>query len=146
MNFSQIAKIGASAAQGGLQGYANSTRPQQQGNGASPQAALLPAIMAYRKRRMMQQKAQQPNGQFDPNAPIDPLQQTDDSNFIDPMPQPPGPPMIGDGMSTPFKDGGVVNKPTYALLGEDGPEMVVPLNDCKDNRVPRYAAQMNYRR
>jgi hypothetical protein len=32
-------------------------------------------------------------------------------------------------------NGGVVNKPTTALLGEDGPEMVVPLNRRPGNRV-----------
>jgi hypothetical protein len=31
--------------------------------------------------------------------------------------------------------GGVVNKPTTALLGEDGPEMVVPLNRRPGNKV-----------
>jgi len=29
---------------------------------------------------------------------------------------------------TPFAEGGIVRKPTFALIGEDGPEAVIPLN------------------
>lgn len=71
-----------------------------------------------------------------------------------PMPPPGGGPPPGAGPTPPVNPypglgddddnenpdqrmatGGIVNKPTTALLGEDGPEMVVPLNRQPGNKV-----------
>jgi hypothetical protein len=42
--------------------------------------------------------------------------------------------------ATPFAKGGVVTKPTLAIVGEDGPEAIVPLSKPKDaKRVSREA-------
>lgn len=46
-----------------------------------------------------------------------------------------------------FAQGGVVDKPTTAIIGEDGPEMVVPLSGRPDAKVsPRNLPMMNYGR
>jgi hypothetical protein len=46
-----------------------------------------------------------------------------------------------------FAQGQIVDKPTTALLGEDGPEAVIPLNGRPDAKVSTAnIPQMNYRR
>lgn len=67
-----------------------------------------------------------------------------------PAGQPGMPPVQSDMMSAPMDQSGgmaggrVVSKPTVALLGEKGPEAVVPMNSNKDNKV-RPAALMGRR-
>lgn len=39
---------------------------------------------------------------------------------------------------TPFAMGGLVTSPTLALLGEAGPEMVIPLSSKKKRKVSKY--------
>ncbi len=46
----------------------------------------------------------------------------------------------------PMAQGRVVDKPTTALIGEDGPEMVVPLGGRPDAKVSTGNLKMNYRR
>ena len=38
----------------------------------------------------------------------------------------------------PMALGGLVNQPTFALLGESGPELVVPVSSKKKRKVSRY--------
>lgn len=70
-----------------------------------------------------------------------------------PYPRPPvpqGDQNSGSGMAAngqAFAQGGVVDKPTTAIIGEDGPEMVIPLSGRADAKVsPRNIPQMNYGR
>lgn len=68
-------------------------------------------------------------------------------------PTPPSPPSPYDPATTgagsqPMANGGVVTKPTTALIGEDGPEMVVPLTHRPNAKVSmaNVAPRMNYGR
>lgn len=59
----------------------------------------------------------------------------------------PGTPPIMDTSGQQFGSGGIVDRPTTAIIGEDGPEMVVPLSGRPDAKVsPRNIPQMNYGR
>jgi hypothetical protein len=61
-----------------------------------------------------------------------------------PMGPPPGPPMMGPPPGPPglppgipsLAQGGIVTQPTVALIGEAGPEAVVPLRDNADPSYP----------
>jgi hypothetical protein len=143
----------AGAIAGGMRGYEaaqgrNIPGPSQNG-----------LLMKYRNRR--QQQAQQqadaqsqggiPQGSIPPPMPI--------STDVGPAPQvgaypsqPAAPPP--NQYSDPFQrrgqpmaQGRIVDKPTTALLGEDGPEAVIPLNGRPDAKVSvANLPQMNYRR
>ena len=41
----------------------------------------------------------------------------------------------------PMAMGGLVSQPTFALLGESGPEMVVPISQKKKRKVSKYQKQ-----
>jgi hypothetical protein len=66
-------------------------------------------------------------------------QDTEGNQYQDPFGVPPRQQQMARGR--------IVDKPTTALLGEDGPEAVVPLNGRPDARVsPRILPKMNYGR
>lgn len=109
------------------------------GNAGMAQQAgrSIGTMMNYRRRKPIV-PGQQPQQTQDPNQ-----QGNFPGGYIDPSYDNP----MQMQAPQPFRDGGIVDKPTYAVLGEDGPEMVIPLTDRKDNRVPSYtAARMCYRR
>src|SRR5215467_9161152 len=53
-----------------------------------------------------------------------------------PLTGPPRPPMMPPPGVRPMASGGVVTQPTLALIGEAGPEAVVPLDDYKPPALP----------
>lgn len=93
-----------------------------------------------------------PQGGMPPPGPMSPMAAPPMNPYQNPYPQ--RPPMVDQppGMGMPaggqqFAQGGIVDKPTTAIIGEDGPEMVVPLSGRPDAKVsPRNIPQMNYGR
>lgn len=61
-----------------------------------------------------------------------------------PPPGGPPPPGAGPGGMPAFGDGGVVTKPTVALIGEKGPEVVVPLAQSKTTVASYLANKYGY--
>ncbi|WP_214720727.1 transglycosylase SLT domain-containing protein [Exiguobacterium sp. s192] len=43
--------------------------------------------------------------------------------------------MIGGGAYLPYKNGGIINRPHMGLVGEDGPEAIIPLSPSKRGRA-----------
>ncbi len=165
MSWSDIARGVA----GGLGGYeAVQGRPvppqqQQQNSGGGANGGLL---MKYLDRqRANQQKgrvmgqAQAPTPMPSPMSntlsapPMQPDAQMGDSQPVTPPQNQQYQPLGGAAplplayrQGRPMAQGQVVTKPTTALLGEDGPEMVVPLNGRPDAKVSTGNLGMNYAR
>lgn len=76
---------------------------------------------------------------FRPGIPAAPAPNRVQNPFGEPPNNPPSPPAFGQGT--------VVDRPTTAILGEDGPEAVIPLNGRPDAKVSTAnLPRMNYRR
>lgn len=91
-----------------------------------------------------------PQGMQIPGSPTPPMvpppsmtpPMTQQGQYGNPYPRTPP---VMDGQR--FASGGVVDKPTTAIIGEDGPEMVIPLSGRADARVsPRNVPGMSYGR
>lgn len=153
-----------SAAGGALQGYSGG---QQQRPPAPGQRRDQGALMQYLRRKVNPVSGAP---QTDPGLPPDGMQvpmgippSVGGPPSIAPPPQNPyqnpyprRPPMQMQGepdqsatsaYGQQFAEGGIVDHPTTAIIGEDGPEMVVPLSGRPDAKVsPRNLPQMNYGR
>lgn len=122
----------------------------QQAQGAAPNMGAPPPAMPARPNPGAQ--GAQPIGpdRSNPIGSTPPIPGAQSNMSPLPAGQPGMPPAQSDMMSAPMDQSGgmaggrVVSKPTVALLGEKGPEAVVPMNSNKDNKV-RPAALMGRR-
>ena len=103
--------------------YAAAARNTMPDVGAAPPPQPVPGMAPITSQAM----PQPPQGMYPPRGPYDPNSTAAGAQR--------------------FASGGVVNRPTTALIGEDGPEMVVPLTNRPDARVSRAnLLGMRYRR
>jgi hypothetical protein len=125
MDFGQLA-TGAARGVAGYMGAGQSQPGQQRRPGYG---GMLMEYLAKRKKRM------------NPGVGIPGSQATQTPGY-NPVSQEPDP-----YYPNAFAQGGIVTEPTTALIGENGPEMVVPLGYRPDAKVgPRNALRMNYSR
>lgn len=127
--------MAAGAALGGVSGYAGQT--QMPGPMMRPRPKFDPTMARNAGARIgvQQQQQQMPQPPDAGGMQTNPYELPDYMNG--PLPPPSG--MAG---------GGIVTQPTTALIGEQGPEMVIPLSGRQPGaRVgPSNAMGMNYRR
>lgn len=101
--------------------------------GAGPQAPPSPA------QDLDLGVQQSPANPYDNPYPLKP------PGTMDPDAPPPG--TADPRQQQGYAHGGIITKPTTALIGEDGPEMVIPLSGRRDAKVsPRNLPHMNYAR
>lgn len=94
-----------------------------------------------------------PPGAMPPPGPLPPMAGAPPQQNPYQNPYPMRPPMedpnapMGPAYGQQFAQGGIVSEPTTAIIGEDGPEMVIPLSGRPDAKVsPRNAPRMSYGR
>ncbi len=142
MDWASMAGIGAGAARGyeGMKtGIPQATPAQQPGQGP------LMKYLHNRHKKPGDPPVPQPTGMPTDN----PMPELATTQPVQPSMGPPNPyPPPGLDQQPPaFAQGSVVTKPTTAILGEDGPEMVVPLDGREDAKVsPSNLMKMNYQR
>lgn len=153
----------ALSAAGGIANGMTGGRPQQPGKPGQLRDQGM--LMQYLRRKAnpvngtMPTDPGLPPGAMPPPGPLPPMAgpptmaPPPQNPYQNPYPQ--RPPMQQEDPNTPtmpgngqqFAEGGVVTKPTTAIIGEDGPEMVIPLSGRPDAKVsPRNAPQMSYGR
>lgn len=122
-------------------GYGRPQTPQQPGQ---PRDKGL--LMQYLRRKMNPVTGGMPGGVSPgmpqgaqiPMGPTPPMAAPPSNPY-------PGRPPVQD--QQPYAQGGIIDKPTTAIIGEDGPEMVVPLSGRPDAKVsPRNVPGMSYGR
>lgn len=140
MNYLNMALGAAGGAAGGWAGG----RPQQMPRPGERRDQG--ALMQYLRRKAnpvngaMPTEPGLPPGAMPPPGPVGPMAPAPQQQNPYENPYPRRPPMVDGGPTPPaygqqFAQGGIVDKPTTAIIGEDGPEMVVPLSGRPDAKV-----------